>query len=195
MVRWQQTIFDGESQPGQLDSVLAVKQDRATDGVLAIKNEIEVRQLQPTLYWQLSPGAHFASDLQYCRYTDQNRKMQAYLSGEYRFYQGRPQLFLELLYTYEDMRLIYPEAMPYWTPNNFWTRSLGVDALQPIKGSFTVRGGFALTQQTGNELATNWKFEIRWQPSDFANLFLHFQDFGSHYYAYKNFQGGFLYRW
>lgn len=193
--QWQQTLSNSQSWPGELYSTLSLNYDQILDGVLAIKRKLTAKRIQQSFYWEPSSPIHIGSDLQYSWYSDDNRKTQLYLSGEYRFYSGFPSLFLKLLFAYEDMTLIYPDAVPYWTPDNFWTRSIGLDALLPVGNKVSLRGGFALTQQSGNELASNWKAEVNWHPNDFSHIYLNYQDFGSRYYSYRNFQGGFSYRW
>jgi cytochrome c-type biogenesis protein CcmH/NrfG len=187
-LQWQQTW------PGQLYTNLSVKYDQVLDGVLAIKRRFTAQRIQQSFYWEPSSAFHIGGDLQLSRYSDQNRKIEFYTLAEYRFYSGSPQLFLQAVYGYQDMSRIYPDAVPYWTPNNFWTRSVGVDLLYPADSAISVRTGFALTQQTGNEIATNWKAGILWQPNDFTRLRLIYHDYGSRFYSYRSLQGEFSYR-
>ncbi|HDL18728.1 MAG TPA: tetratricopeptide repeat protein [Bacteroidetes bacterium] len=194
-LQWQQTLSSGENWPGQLFSTLSFKYDQVLDGVLAIKNRYTAGILQHQFYWKPVTKAKFGSDFQYGWYSDQNRKTQLYVTGEYQFYAGKPVLFFESVYSYQDMKIMYPDAVPYWTPNNFWTISTGLDAVFPVRYNLLFRVGYALTQQTGNELANNYKAEFNWHPNDYSYLFVHYYDFGSQYYAFKSFMAGFLYRW
>lgn len=194
-LQWQQTLSSGEKWPGNLFSTLSLKHDQVLDGVLAIKNRYTAKILQHQFYWEPVQKTKIGSDFQYGWYSDQNRKTQLYITGEYQFYSGNPALFFESVYSYQDMKIMYPDAVPYWTPQNFRTISTGLDAVFPIRFNLLVRFGYALTQQTGNELANNYKAELNWHPNEYSYLFVHYYDFGSQYYAFKSFIAGFSYRW
>ena len=194
-VRWQQKIIAKEKWPGQFISTLALKYDQVMDGVLAVKNKYTSKGFQLINYWEPVKTVKLGSDLQYFWYSDKNEKTQVYITGEYQFYSGRPSFFLETVYAYQDMKNIYPFALPYWTPDDFWTRSLGLDTMFPIRYNLIFRGGFALAQQSGNELANNWKAELNWHPNQFSYLYLHYYDFGSKFYSAQGWLAGFSYRW
>ena len=190
----QQTLSNRSNWPGELYSSFILNYDNVLDGVLAIKNKYTSVSVKQINYWVPIKRLQIGSDIQYSWYSDDNEKIQIYLSGDYCFYSKLPKLYLKLIYAYQDMQVIYPTAIPYWTPKNFWTWSIGKDILFPVNNNLSIRGGYALTIQFGNEIANNWKLQIDWLPTDFTNLFFHYQDFGSKYYAYKSFQTGFSFR-
>jgi len=187
--QWQQTWG------GRLYTTTALKYDQVLDGVLAIKRRYTARRIGQSFYWEPSSAVHMGGQLEYSLYSDQNRKVDLYTSAEARFFSGPPSLFLEGIYAYQDMRKVYPDAVPYWTPDNYWSRSIGIDALLPLaKSRLSLRGGFAVTQQTGEEIASNWKAEFTWRPGPFGFLRLAYIDYGSRFYSYRSVQGEFWYR-
>ena len=194
-LQWQETLFDRSGWPGGLYSSLSFVHDQVLDGVLAIKNHYTANRTKWSLYWQADSALHVGSDFQSSWYSDQNHKTQLYVLGEYRFFSGTPHLFFTALFAYENMKHIYANAVPYWTPYNFWTRSGGLAVqINPLY-RLTLRGDLALTQQTDSELAFNWKAKVEWNPNDFGHAFLLFQNYGSKYYSFRAVQSGFSYRW
>jgi tetratricopeptide (TPR) repeat protein len=191
--RWEQALFEGRKL-GDLYSTLALRREPLTDGVLGIKEGTQTTRLSVSLYWEGPARFRMSTDVTYGWYTDNNEKFQLYNLAEWQFYTGRPSLFLELLYALEDTKLNFPDADPYWTPQNFWTRSAGIRLDYLIK-TFSFVGGFALTQQPGNEVATNWKLGFRWKPNPFTHLEALARNYGSQYYSYQAVEARFSYRW
>ena len=192
---WQQTLSDRKGGLGELYSALGVASGPVLDGVLAVKNQTRFHSIYHNFYWQLSPSFHLGTDFRYRWYTDSNEKLLFTVLGEFRFHQGNPSFSAEGLFAYEDSKLYFPDAVPYWTPQEYWTRSLGPLIRYTWRAQWHFMGGLALTQQTDSNLATNWKVQVSYRPSDFLKFHILFQNFGSKYYSYRNLQAEFSYRW
>lgn len=187
-LQWLQTW------PGHLYTTTWGRYDQVQDGVLAIKRKFYARRLGQRFYWEPSGRFRAGADLQYSLYSDDNRKIELFSLAELTLLAEPVGLFLEGIYAYQDMKITYPDAVPYWTPDNFWSRSLGLGILLPLRPSLSVRGGLGVTQQTGEEIAANWKAEAIWRPGKFSFVRLAFQEFGSKFYSYRSLVGEFQYR-
>ncbi len=194
-IQVQQTLSNKKSWPGQLTTSTFLKFDNVMDGVLAIKQEFTGKSLGQNVFWTISPSITLSGELEHSWYSDDNRKVEINSEGQFRFHSGPPSFYLTAVYSYLDMRLYYPDSEPYWTPQDFWTRALGLSGkfLLGRKASLTV--GHALTEQTGHKFANNWKVDVSWQPNDYTQLQIAYQDFGSQFYSYRSFAGQFSYRW
>ncbi len=194
-LQWQQRVFERPHWPGQLYTSLSLIRDQVLDGVLAVKNRDTANRGKWSLYWQPDSAFHAGSDFQHSWYSDGNEKTQLYVTAEWRFFTVSPvDFFLTGLFAYENMKKIYPNAMPYWTPHNFRTYSAGPALKWQPLSTLWLRTDFAFTRQTGNGQAFNYKLWLDWRPNPFGTGYVLFQSYGSKYYSYKMARLGFSYR-
>ena len=187
-MQWQQTWFQ------RLYTTTFYRRDQVEDGVLGVLRHTFAHRLGQEMYLQFSRG-FIAASVQHSRYSDQNRKWQFYFHSEWLIFPEPVRWYLFLIYSYDDMSIIFPDAYPYWTPERFWSRSPGILAELKKTGSWRLRIFYALTQQPGNELANNYGAEFRWAVTPLSDLRLFYQKYGSKYYAYKTVQAGFTLVW
>ena len=190
----QQTLSEKSRWPGQLFSSTYARYNQVLDGALAIRQKLKAKRIGQNIYWKPNTNTLISGDVQKSWYSDNNQKLELYIESEYRFFSGNPSLFLNAVYAYQDMNLFYPESEPYWTPKNFWTRSLGPSVQVKLGKTIITKVGYSLTQQTGNETANNWMANFIWQPNNFSLLRISYHDYGSNFYAYRSFEGQFSYR-
>ena len=193
-IKLQQSVFEQTSWPGQLYLGSFLKLDNVMDGVPAVKQKFTARRLGQSLFWNISPALLVSGQFEHSWYSDDNRKVDIYAEGQFRFLSGPPSFYLTAVYSYLDMRLFYPESEPYWTPQEFWTRSIGLTSKFLLGSKAWLVAGNALTEQTGNKPAHNWKAEVSWQPNEFTLLNVSFRDYGSNFYSYRNWAAQFSYR-
>ena len=194
-LEWQQTVSDQPRGVGHLYSTLGVLLEPVLDGVLAVKSKTTARRMYQSFYWQPDTSFHLGTDFRYGWYSDRNEKLQFVAIGEYRFYRQNPELAAEGLFAYENTKTVFPDAEPYWTPDHYWTRSLGLLVRYRWLAKWRFMGGLALTQQPESDLATNWKLQVEFAPNDFTHFQILFQNYGSRYYSYQNVQAQLSYRW
>ncbi|RMD95864.1 MAG: hypothetical protein D6814_12490 [Calditrichaeota bacterium] len=187
--RWQQTW------PGQLVTTAFLRLDQVEDGVLAIQNEYLARRVGQGLFWQPHQRFRLSGEAQFAWYSDGNQKKQLYVLTRWDVLASRPKLFFFSILSFEDTKLFFPQSIPYWTPQNFWSRSLGLGLALPLGHGLSLEGRYALTQQTGNEVANNWQTELAWRISPFSHVRFFYQDYGSQIYAYRSLEAGFGFRW
>lgn len=194
-VQWQQRVFERPAWPGQLYTSWSFRHNQVLDGVLAVENHTTANRGKWSLYWQPDSAFHAGSDFQHSWYSDGNQKTQLYITSEWRFWNPAPvAFFLTGLFAYENMKKIYLTAIPYWTPQNFQTYSAGPALKWQVAPALWLRGDAALTRQTGNGLALNYKIWLDWRPNAFTTGVFLFQSYGSKYYSYKLARLGFSYR-
>lgn len=193
-LQFQHTLSEKNSWPGQVYSSTYIKYDQVVDGALAILQNNKAKRIGQNIYWKPTANTLLSGDIQRSWYTDKNDKIELYVEGEYRFYSGKPALFLNAVYAYQDMRFFFPDSEPYWTPKNFWTRSIGPNAQFKFGKAIWIKGGYSLTQQTGEDFANNWMMNFLWQPNTFSQLTFSYHDYGSKFYAYRSFESQFSYR-
>ncbi len=193
-IQIQQTLSEKSRWPGQINSSTYVRYNQVLDGALAIRQKLKAKRIGQNIYWKPNTNTLISGDMQKSWYSDNNQKLELYVESEYRFYSGNPSLFLNAVYAYQDMNIFYPESEPYWTPKNFWTRSLGPSVQVKLGKTIITKAGYSLTQQTGSETANNWMANFVWQPNNFSVLRISYHDYGSKFYAYRSFEGQFSYR-
>ena len=164
-----------------LPLVVAVRAWRheSREGAFAVRQGIDARGWQVEVLHAPSGRAQvrLVSDL--VDLSDGNRKVDWFVSGSYRIRPARPGVALEGYVGYEDFRTIYPNSIPYWTPDRLVHQSVGISLDHAFSDRLVVGAGLALARNPGYPLSSNLRASLSYQIRRGLSLIAEYYDFGS----------------
>jgi len=155
------------------------------EGVQAILDRIVIKGLRGELYWQATRRWYLSVLLDRGAYSDGNKKTTGLLYSQYAFFMN-PQISLYGSYSYEDFQNFYPASLPYWTPDQLHTLTLGLDMRRTFWQKVLCAGGLGLTRQQGI-YSQNAHMQIGLNFSRFDQFYIRYEKIGSRVYNSQSF--------
>jgi hypothetical protein len=161
---------------------LKLQRFETTEGVQAIKTKIYDIRVEGELFYQTTDRLSVSGAAELNSYSDDNSKTTAASFLTYKLRLGAPLITLLANYAYQDSRVIYRNSIPYWTPSQLSTSSMGIDVTQELFGGMTVEAAYLHTLQAG-VFSSNVRGRIIVNPSMFSQILVEYEKLGSTVYS------------
>ncbi len=178
----------------RVNSSLKLQRFETTEGVEAIKMRIYVSRLAGELFYQTTDRLSISGAAELNSYSNDNTKSTVASFLTYKLRLGAPSIMMLANYAYQDSRVIYRNSIPYWTPSQLSTTSIGIDAAQELFEVVTVEGAYLHTLQAG-VFSSNVRGRISLKSSMFSQILLEYQKLGSTVYSQNTLRAVLQYRY
>ncbi len=165
-----------------LVAAVRVWQHESREGAFAVRENISASGWQVRLIHAPSSRLQLRALADLVDFSDGNRKVDWFVSGSYRIRMSRPGVIVEGYVGYEDFRTVYPNSIPYWTPDNLVHQSLGVSLDHAFSDRLVVGAGYSLARNPGYPLSSNFRASFSFQITSGLSLMAEYYDFGSAVY-------------
>ncbi len=166
---------------------LRYRQQESLAGAFGLKSHLRERSWSAYWYYEPSFRLSIRGWLERTRVSDGNTKVAAFVNWDWRFRIADPVLDLTGYLGVEDYQRIYPNSIPYWTPDRLQHRSVGIEGEQLVSPRLGISAGLALAQNPGYPLSVNARGSLILHFSPAARLLLEYYDFGSRAYHSSTF--------
>ncbi len=143
----------------------SVESRRATDAAPTLAAGLRRTTAAVEAYAEPAPSVTVGASATGLAYGDGNRRVQAAASARWLPLRlgttgDRPGLALgpAVSAVYDDAATIYPSSVPYFTPDNLWTGSLGLAGAVALTRRVRFDGSVGLARQTGTFAATSIEY-------------------------------------
>jgi len=178
----------------RINSSLKLQRFETTEGVQAIRTRIYVNRVAGEMFYQTTDRLSISGAAEVNSFSDNNTKTTAAGFTTYKLRLEAPLIMLLANYAYQDSRVIYRTSIPYWTPSQLSTTSLGIDAAQDLTEWVTVEGAYLYTLQAG-VFSNNVRGRITLKPSTFSQVLVEYEKLGSTVYSQNTFRAVLQYRY
>jgi hypothetical protein len=178
----------------RVSSALKLQRFETTEGVQAIRSHITVNRAAAELFSQTTDRLSMAGSAESDWYSDNNSKMTLASFFTYKVLMESPSITLLANYAYQNSRIVYATSIPYWTPHQLSTTSLGISATQDLFEWFTIDAAYLRTLQAG-VFSDNVRGRLTLRPSQFSQFFVEYEKLGSTVYSQNAFRAVLQYRY
>lgn len=133
---------------GRLYTGLQYGRSETREGVRAVQEHILKHDVAFEAYLQATSRLSVSGVLNRIAYSDDNSRLTGVGVASYQVLR-RPGVHLMASYGYEDSALVYPTALPYWTPDNLHTTTGWLVLDHTLGGLVRVRARYGVTHQQG----------------------------------------------
>ena len=178
---WQAKLQLTRTWRGKLTTKLSFERQETQEGVRALTEKIVLQGLSAEMYWQILTKLALAGNYQLFKYSDDNQKLTLTGATYWTIHQNRPNVYLYSYYLYENFEKIYLSSLPYWTPDQLVTKSIGFAMKHPFFKFMSLELGYGLTRQQGIN-SNNYNANLVLSFTDFDKLVFSYQKLGSKIY-------------
>ncbi|NOZ62351.1 MAG: tetratricopeptide repeat protein [Calditrichaeota bacterium] len=171
---------------GRFTAQLRYERHENQEGVRALTDHIILNGFVAEGYWQILSRWAISGNYQLFNYSDDNKKVTATAATYLTLKMKNPNLAAYGYYVFEDFEKIFPTSLPYWTPNELSTSSLGLNVKQPLFGFLDVEAGYGLTRQQSIN-SNNFSGKLSFLFTDFDKFYIGYLKTGSKVYHSTNF--------
>jgi len=163
------------------------------EGVRALINKILLDGYAGEFYYQVTKRWSLSGNYLFQTYSDNNRKITATAGSNFIIKLNNPKLYLYGDHSFEDFKNIYSNSLPYWTPEELSTSSVGLNISHNFYSWINLGGGYSLTNQRA-VYSHNFNGQIGITFSKYGKLFFQYIKNGSKIYNAESFLAYFQYR-
>lgn len=176
-----------------LNTSIQYFQTETQEGVRALTDRIKMSGFLGEFYWQSTQRFSLSGVFNRSLYSDNNKKETMVLAANYSVMLKNPNIILNSYYALEDFEKIYLNSLPYWTPNELTTKSIGLSIMQNVSLWFDIGLSYALTKQQAT-YAHNMGGNISIHISRYDKLYFLYSKNGSDVYSAKSFTAYYQHR-
>ncbi len=185
--RFTQRFFD------RINVTANYRHQEARNGVRALENEIRMQSVSGEIFWQTKKRLRFLGKYIHQSFTDMNSAKSAAFNMEYDLMLENPRIRIKADYTYDDCEHIYPNALPYWTPDNLKGLNFGFSIAHHFGSWSDVELGYTYASQNST-FCHNFSGQIGIRLTPFDKLNFQYIKDGSDFYRTEKVQVFFQHR-
>jgi len=177
---------------GGINTNLEYSHHELLQGANAITEEIVVDEINVQSFFQATADWSINLIFNYGTFSDSNKNILAIIATNYIILHNLPLVMITGFYSYENFRYIYESSLPYWTPKNLNTFSMGLQASQRFWSSLQLYFFYGLTSQQST-ISHNYRVNCSYHFFNDHQIIFLFEKLGSVIYNSHTIQMSYQY--